>query len=154
MQVEKTQQAVKKEQGLASKLKEEIKAVNSSAEEQMQLEQQKVQATEKERSLTEKALQAERQKVQHMQLQSALSCSGVPCTAFASTQIRPVMCWHNHFRPLPCPVFCGTLPLPARLTVCIVFALGHAHKQSFVLIAYQHHCSSHQNVCRAAAHSV
>ena len=79
VQVEKTQQAVKKEQGLASKLKEEIKAVNSSAEEQMQLEQQKVQATEKERSLTEKALQAERQKVQHMQLQSALSWCALHC---------------------------------------------------------------------------
>ena len=62
-QVEKTQQAVKKEQSLASQLKQEIKAVNSSAEEQVQLEQQRVQATEKERTLVEQSLQAERQKV-------------------------------------------------------------------------------------------
>ena len=72
LQVEKTQQAVKKEQGLASKLKEEIKAVNSSTDKQMQLEQQKVQATEKERALTEKALQAERQKV------SCMTCTSAP----------------------------------------------------------------------------
>lgn len=63
VQVEKTQQAVKKEQSLASQLEQEMKAVNSSAEEQVQLEQQRVQATEKERALVEKSLQAERQKV-------------------------------------------------------------------------------------------
>ena len=61
--MEKTQQAVKKEQKLASQLQQEIKAVNSNADEQVQLEQQKVQATEKERALVEKSLEAERQKV-------------------------------------------------------------------------------------------
>lgn len=63
MQVEKTQKAVKKEQSLASQLKEEISAVNSSAQKQMQLEKEKAEATEAERALVEKSLQAERQKV-------------------------------------------------------------------------------------------
>ena len=80
LQVEKTQQAVKKEQSLASKLKDEIKAVSSSTDKQMQLEQQKVQATEKERALTEKALQAERQKVSCMTDTSAPDVNFVnPC---------------------------------------------------------------------------
>ena len=63
VQVEKTQKAVKKEQSLASQLKEEISAVNSSAQKQMQLEKEKAEATEAERTLVEKSLQAERQKV-------------------------------------------------------------------------------------------
>jgi len=63
VQVEKTQKAVKKEQSLASQLKEEISAVNSSAQKQMQLEKEKAEATEAERALVEKSLQAERQKV-------------------------------------------------------------------------------------------
>ena len=61
--MEKTQKAVKKEQSLASKLKEEISAVNSSTQKQMQLEQQKVEATQAERVLVEKSLNAERHKV-------------------------------------------------------------------------------------------
>ena len=63
VQVEKTQKAVKKEQSLASQLKEEISAVNNSAQKQMQLEKEKAEATEAERALVEKSLQAERQKV-------------------------------------------------------------------------------------------
>jgi len=54
---------VKNEQSLASKLKQEISAVNSSAQKQMQLEQEKTEAAEAERALVEKSLQAERQKV-------------------------------------------------------------------------------------------
>lgn len=65
-QVEKTQSAVKKEQGLAAKLKEEISAVNNTSQKQMQLEKEKVEATEAERSLVEKSLKAERQKVSNV----------------------------------------------------------------------------------------
>ena len=65
LQVEKTQSAVKKEQGLASKLKEEINAVNSNAQQQMQLEKEKAEATAAEKALVEKTLDAERQKVRH-----------------------------------------------------------------------------------------
>ena len=63
--MEKTQSAVKKEQGLASKLKQEINAVNDNAQKQLQLEKEKAEATESEKSLIEKTLNAERQKVGH-----------------------------------------------------------------------------------------
>ena len=63
LQVDSTQSAVKKEQGLVSKLKEEINAVNSNAQQQMQLEQEKAEATAAEKALVEKTLDAERQKV-------------------------------------------------------------------------------------------
>ena len=61
--MDSTQSAVKKEQGLVSKLKEEINAVNSNAQQQMQLEQEKAEATAAEKALVEKTLDAERQKV-------------------------------------------------------------------------------------------
>ena len=54
---------MKKEQGLSSKLKAEINAVNSNAQQQMQLEQEKAEATAAEKALVEKTLDAERQKV-------------------------------------------------------------------------------------------
>lgn len=80
VQVEKTQKAVKKEQSLASQLKEEISAVNSSAEKQMQLEKEKAEATEAERALVEKSLQAERQKVTavHLVVSFCLNCACRP----------------------------------------------------------------------------
>lgn len=63
LQVEKTQSAMEKEQGLASKLKEEINAVNSNAQKKLQLEQERAEATAAEKALVEKTLDAERQKV-------------------------------------------------------------------------------------------
>lgn len=73
VQVEETQTAVKKEQSLASQLKQEISAVNSSAQKQMQLEKEKAEATEAERALVEKSLQAERQKVTAVTLVASFS---------------------------------------------------------------------------------
>lgn len=58
-----TQSAVEKQQGLASKLKQEISTINSSAEKQVQLEQEKAEAEAAEKALVQKFLDAERQKV-------------------------------------------------------------------------------------------
>lgn len=58
-----TQSAVKKQQGLASKLKEEINAINDSAQKQKKLEQDKAAAIAAEKALVDKFLDAERQKV-------------------------------------------------------------------------------------------
>ena len=58
-----TQSAVEKQQGLASKLKQEISAINSSAQKQVQLEQEKAKAEAAEKALVQKFLDAERQKV-------------------------------------------------------------------------------------------
>ena len=63
LQVEQTQGVVKKEQGLAAKLQQEISAVTSNAQKQKELEQQKTEATAAEKQLIEKSLNAERQKV-------------------------------------------------------------------------------------------
>lgn len=57
---------MKKEQSLASRLKEEISAVNTNAQKKMQLEKEKAEATESEKALVEKSLDAERQKVTHL----------------------------------------------------------------------------------------
>lgn len=103
-QVEKTQEAVQKEQSLASKLKEEIKQANSSAEEKVQLEQQKVQATEKERALVEKSLEAERQKVCILLLCAAVS----PALAYRQVLCPVVKCPALPSSALPC----HSLPCP------------------------------------------
>ena len=83
-QVEKTQSAVKKEQGLAAKLKEEISAVNNSSQKQMQLEKEKVEATEAERSLVEKSLKAERQKVSNRRPRLPMVNFKSCCASFCS----------------------------------------------------------------------
>lgn len=63
MQVHHNRQAFRKEQNVTTELKEEMQAVSDNAEEQIQAEQMKVQAKERERARVERALQAERQKV-------------------------------------------------------------------------------------------
>lgn len=121
LQVEKTQQAVKKEQSLATKLKDEIKAVSSSTDKQMQLEQQKVQATEKERAMTEKALQAERQKVSCMSHTSAPDVN-LSILALLSANRHDLTCPTLLCPALPCSTLpCSTLPCHAQPCAALCF---------------------------------